>query len=125
LVNWEIYALWAFKDALETTTLARPIVNCYVIAATEWINHSGHALFKCLDVKKLDGDTSNGTLYQGKTGMSRERWDFWKNRFRDVREKVDDDVKLRATAAARAMDSIEAVQTPLAGHRFKGCSTAF
>jgi hypothetical protein len=106
LVSWEIFALWALRDALETTNVPRPVLSYYVTVAAEWIIHSGRALFACLDFKQLDGDTNNGTLYWGRTGLSRERWGFWKTRFDQVRDSIDVVAGARATIALETMNAM-------------------
>ncbi|KAH0559380.1 hypothetical protein GP486_004104 [Trichoglossum hirsutum] len=111
LVDWEIYGLWAFRDALENTISGKPVVNCYVTAATEWVAHGGKALFRCFSDGPLDDETvhltGNGHLYWGRTGLSLERWRFWKRRFQEIGERVDEDVKRKAIAAIGKMNEIE------------------
>ena len=47
--------------------------------------------------------TRPGTLYKGKAGLRRERWEFWEMRFMEVSTQVDEDVGKRALRAAREM----------------------
>jgi Protein of unknown function (DUF3632) len=79
-------------------------MNCDVTAAMEWILQGGEELFEHLteDVNKETARvTKHGILYQGKAGLCRARWEFWKMRFSEVSKQVDDDVWERALRAAQ------------------------
>lgn len=85
-------------------------MNAEVSAATEWIIHAGEVLFHLL-TDDLNPDrarmTRPGSLYPGKAGLCRERWDFWKMRFSKISEQVDKDTGERASRAAQKMKEIE------------------
>ena len=89
-VAWISFAIWGLRIALEN-----PITNddwkmeIRLIVAELWIIHSGDVLFKEMSSADLqDEDTARaikpGPLCEKVLPRSRNRWDFWKNRFREL-----------------------------------------
>ncbi len=81
---WDIFAIWELREGLGEPTVAISIMNCNVIVATEWILQAGEHLFKRQYEVVTEDEVQvakQGTLYQGKIGLPRERWDFWRERF--------------------------------------------
>jgi Protein of unknown function (DUF3632) len=91
--------------------MPKSIMNCDVAVAAEWILHASQNLFRRLseeDLSERDArGTQAGTLYQGKAGVCRARWEFWKMRLDEVSSRVDEDVGERALRAAQEMGRIE------------------
>ncbi len=89
-------------------------MNCDVAVATEWILQGGEKLFGLQTEEDLDEDDARvlgaGTLYHGKSGLCRARWDFWKMRFSEVSTQVDEDIGARALRAVQKMKKIEQSQ---------------
>lgn len=89
-VAWISFAIWGLRIALEN-----PITNddwkmgTRLMVAELWILHSGDVLFKEMSSADLqDEDTARaikpGPLCGKVLPRSRNRWDFWKNRFREL-----------------------------------------
>lgn len=89
-VAWISFAIWGLRIALEN-----PITNdsrkmrTRLIVAVYWILHSGDVLFKEMSSADLqDEDTARaikpGPLCEKILPRSRNRWDFWKNRFGEL-----------------------------------------
>lgn len=89
-VAWISFAIWGLRIALES-----PITNDYwkmetrLYVAEQWIIYSGDVLFKEMSSADLqDEDTARaikpGSLCEKVLPRSRNRWDFWKNRFREL-----------------------------------------
>ncbi|KAN0076507.1 hypothetical protein V8E54_006649 [Elaphomyces granulatus] len=51
--------------------------------------------------------TKAGSLYDGKIGHCLDRWQFWKSRFSEVKDEVDEEVAEMAQRAADAMETLE------------------
>ena len=94
-VAWISFAIWGLRIALEN-----PITNdslkmhTRLIVAEQWIIHSGDVLFKEMSSADLqDEDTARaikpGPLCEKVLPWSRNRWDFWKNRFRELSGTFD------------------------------------
>ena len=110
LPQWDNYAIWQLRSTLEEPSQRKEILNCEVSAAAQWMLQGGADLFKRLDGDLSDEETrmtKPGSLYDGRAGLCRERWDFWKKRFADVGEQVDSDPGQEANAAAQRMSEIE------------------
>lgn len=84
----------------------RSSLNCAVAAAAEWIIYSGCFIFERLTELGTDGKdrerrgegdecsrVSIGPLFKGKAGLTMERWNFWKQRFGELRKLLDAQVK--------------------------------
>ncbi|KAL1961897.1 hypothetical protein VTN77DRAFT_930 [Rasamsonia byssochlamydoides] len=107
LVQWTNFAIWTMRDALEQQNPPGPVLDCAVATASEWIIHSHEVLFK----QCANGDfgsegsqsTLGGPLYNGNAGLSLDRWQFWKQRFRELSEQVNGQVKQDAADAADNM----------------------
>ena len=93
-VAWISFAIWGLRIALEN-----PITNdswkmeTRVIVAEAWIIHSGDVLFKEMSSADLqDEDTARaikpGPLCEKVLPRSRNRWYFWKNRFRELNGRL-------------------------------------
>ena len=113
LVKWYHFAVWSFRDALEEKELESKDCWYYRIrAAAQWIEQSGNMLFHSLSNTELTerdlNNMSNGLLYQGEGGLSKERWNFWKMKFRALAKlDVSEDVKAIAIRAAEQMEEKE------------------
>ena len=89
-VAWISFAIWGLRIALENPVpneFSKMEVRLYV--AEQWIMHSGDVLFKEMSSADLqDEDTARaikpGPLCEKVLPRSRNRWDFWKNRFREL-----------------------------------------
>lgn len=92
----------------------RAAMNCNVTTAAGWILHGGEAVFKYMS-KDMDEDEARwvaaGSLFPGKSGSLRERWEFWKIRFAEVSQQVDEDVREQAIRAVEKMKKLEQVGT--------------
>lgn len=126
---WTRLAVWALMKALEQPPEAyRSSLNCAVAAAAEWIIHSGFFIFERLIELGTDGISgertgegdesrrvSIGPLFKGKAGLTMERWQFWKQRFGEVGNLLDAQVKTKAIKAQMSMEKIEQKRMQLLG----------
>lgn len=108
------FAVWTMRDAFEV----RPERGCRqdmtVMGAAQYILWDGQGLYKhVLDHDELsDDDYRNfnfGPKYSGKDRLGRERWDFWKQGFRNASVKKGFAPECRAVAekAANMMDVLD------------------
>lgn len=134
LAPLEMYAVWAFTDALEGAM--KPIRGApdevdpdpavvadlpfKVAVAAVWAVHFAHLLHG--RDEEIHG-TLGGPLwkldkkeglrlkrkYRGTQGLCPERWELWKARFGVIRDsdKVDEETRSRAAEAADAMERAE------------------
>lgn len=134
LAPLEMYAIWAFTDALEgEMTLIRaapdevnpdpaavPDLSFKVAVAAAWAIHAGDVLYgRDEEIRATQGgplwrlDKKEGLRlkrkYRGTQGLCPERWALWKSRFGVIRDsdKVDEETRRRAGEAVDAMDRIE------------------
>lgn len=121
LTTWYDEAVYALRDALEGKSDSNKVDRdntltsaqwCSVLVATEWIVHSGKALFKKAqendedyeDLQEMEDDTTNeydndvppGPLFReqvpdARAGLSGARWLFWKERFQKLAQTAGDD----------------------------------
>lgn len=81
-MSFSLYAIWAFRAALEgDTPWCHPGPRSVTIpAACAWVEHAG------ADLIELDDDYGRagqgGTLWTGKSGYCKERWQLWRNGLR-------------------------------------------
>lgn len=74
-------------DALEEEPSPRQeYFECQLRAAVQWIEYSRDILFYSLDNLPNFRSLRRGSLYAGKGGLSRERWDSWEARLRVLAE---------------------------------------
>lgn len=112
VLNLESYAIWLLRHALEVPRRIDTLDNNIPAAAT-WILHAGRIIYhnaartdieprKPVDAKPQD-------FYQGLDGFPRERWAFWKERFRCERDNalLKESTRISATNAYNMMDLIE------------------
>ncbi|KAJ7597682.1 hypothetical protein C8J56DRAFT_326122 [Mycena floridula] len=107
--NFDDYGIWAMRYALEDDSIApdptavmkdgelKPeVLDQHVPAAAVWILYAGDRM-RNLSVKGDEGSrsTRGGPLWEGKPGYSKERWNFWKERFSSFSERQDLAVETR------------------------------
>jgi hypothetical protein len=82
-------------------------------AAAMWMVYGGENLFSQLAHAVEDEDKERlmrpGTLYSGQGQLSRERWQFWKQRFGEMSEQVqvNDETKGVIRLAREKMERVE------------------
>lgn len=110
LVKWTNFAIWGLRGALEEPSQSKPIMNHNLMTASEWILQGGEELFRQLSedlAAEEDRSTQPGSLFTAKAGLRRERWNFWKKRFSEVSEQVDENVRERVRRAVEKMGKLE------------------
>ncbi|KAN0070846.1 Protein of unknown function (DUF3632) domain containing protein [Elaphomyces granulatus] len=108
LVDATLLAMYELRTALEEEHPAREVADCKISVASEWIIKSGMKLYSEAPLHKDERWMNpTGPLYDGEAGISRERWQFWKLRFSEVKDKVDKDVAEMAQNAVCAMEKVE------------------
>ncbi|KAI1845540.1 hypothetical protein JX266_008398 [Neoarthrinium moseri] len=97
-------------ETLQYTLEQEPCMDWDLQAASEYIIRAGENIFQRLDDPKFSELAfEGGPLYTGPKGVNKERWDFWKKRFRECGEALDTEsgVRQRASEAAGKMEKIE------------------
>ncbi|KAI9771508.1 MAG: hypothetical protein M1840_002128 [Geoglossum simile] len=99
LVQWSLFFIWSMHSALENQKPQGPLLDCHVAAAAVWIAYGGSVLFKQITNEELSDResrlTAGGSLYNGRLGLSLERWRFWKQRF-ELSDQVCRELWIRA-----------------------------
>ncbi|CAK7236585.1 hypothetical protein SEUCBS140593_009669 [Sporothrix eucalyptigena] len=138
--GWYDYATRALHLALEVdekegggSERSKALQRCSRLAATAWVIHSGPTLLRWArqndddredseedseDGKAVydsDSDEPPGPLFTGRPGLSRARWDFWKERFKTLLEiatstALTDDVRTQISLAVDRMEAVETAQ---------------
>ena len=104
------FALHNLRTALEEETVCWENPNSNVSVASEWIIKNGLQLyFKSQNTVLLDEPQMQMTesLYDGPSGLCLKRWQFWKERFSEVMDEVDEEA---AKMAQRAIDQMEWIE---------------
>lgn len=113
---WLNFPIWQLRMTLEEPPVKGPAMACRLRVATEWVIHCANAIFDEINSKEeLDESLARtlrtGPLYEGKTPLSIERWDFWKKRFSEIGGdlgdlEVDSAISGRILDALRSMDAV-------------------
>lgn len=108
--NYSMFALWTFRAALETTVKQssprHSPPEAFIPAAAAWIEILGEEIFTW-DEEFEHGPAARsrpgrgGPLCPEKHNFDRERWDLWRDRFREVAQDDEEDVDERVRDAAR------------------------
>jgi len=82
--NFDLYAIWAFRPSLE----ASPYSTDRVPAAKAWILYSGARLWQLSrDKTGLGRAARGGERWKGFEGYNKERWQLWKDAFKELGEE--------------------------------------
>jgi hypothetical protein len=120
VVLWTQFPVWQLREALEKDIQATLEESKQaVVVAAEWIKQCGSVIWERWIVHFDDSDYEEdssvgaGPLYEGRTGLCPERWQFWKQRFGAISELENLDAGTRSVAeyAKGRMESIEATGT--------------
>ncbi|KAJ5959571.1 uncharacterized protein N7479_006721 [Penicillium vulpinum] len=112
LADWFHLTTLCFHDALEEEHIeAKEFLDCRIRASAQWIEHSRDIIFHSLDKLPNLRYLKPGPLYFGKEGLSRERWEFWEARFRDLAENgiFAEETAFICGRAARQMAAMAAI----------------
>ncbi|KAE8423833.1 hypothetical protein BDV36DRAFT_289930 [Aspergillus pseudocaelatus] len=109
-ISWTVFGIWELREALEEPSEI-PGSGFHVIAAAEWIKHSGVFLYRAA-INGTEGheerlSAATGSSYHGSNVVCLKRWEFWKCRFGHIGEKAGDCTKQVALRARREMELIE------------------
>jgi hypothetical protein len=93
---------------LEEENASREITNCTISpAASQWIIRSGMQLYMELKRPYTDLTLKSKPLYGGEAGLCQQHWEFWKLRFSEVKDEVNEKVAEMAQQAVGEMKRIE------------------
>jgi Protein of unknown function (DUF3632) len=113
LMHGTLLATSQLHDALEKEITVKEVANCDISVASQWMIKSGLELHReARDGGPLNDDPvmkRTGPLYKGKPGLCLERWLFWKSRFSEVTDEVDDEVAKMAQQAVGEMEKAKNV----------------
>lgn len=113
--DFEVYAIWSIRDALEASAEQHSItaLEIHVQAAIIWIRYAGKFIYsseRIWEQHRLRGDPAvGGPLWKGKSGFCKERWALWKDRLTELSEeqKISNEVRGMVREAAETMTQIE------------------
>lgn len=108
----EHWAAQTFRIVLEDDYNDRcALLDELVPVAAQYIFHAGRAVYDCEDEMvvppKVENFTFPGPLWNGRQGLSKERWEFWKARFHTIGELDNVQEKTREVAKKAASDMAE------------------
>ncbi|KAK1230963.1 hypothetical protein PQX77_005937 [Marasmius sp. AFHP31] len=118
LSDFELYAIWTLRDALESPELDKgdASLNGHIPAAAQWIFIAGSLIHESDREWSPPPNQGNpargGPLAQDvKKGFSQERWAIWKKGFqavsKDAGSRITEGTKDIATKALQKMEEIE------------------
>ncbi|KAF3011901.1 hypothetical protein E8E14_009020 [Neopestalotiopsis sp. 37M] len=107
--------IWTLRRTLEEdhdgdATKCPKVFDCHVLTAAQYIEYSGAKLQKLIadGWKPQDNEAQmfkGGPLFDGPTGLSKKRCQFWASRFKHVAEKTSsDEAEAAATGAADILE---------------------
>lgn len=94
--TWTNFGIWELRGALEEPPQSDAERDGQLRSSSEWILHAGSALrskqgqqgeLDDMEKRMLKG----GSLFKGESGLSDERWGFWRDRFRELGGQVEDE----------------------------------
>ena len=109
--SYSWFALITLREALETPAheCSAESLEALIPAAAAWISILGADIYQWNE--GFDGALGKGgPLWKGQCGFSKERWQFWKERFGElatVELETGDEVRTAAWDAKRMMEEIE------------------
>lgn len=112
LFRGDHYAIWTLRRAWEDSELSlRDFQEIRVVAATQYVRHNAPKIRSFMH-NAIPDDRDELALsspaFKGKDVFSPERWDCWREKFREVAELgMSDETKTDASRAARIMDETE------------------
>lgn len=108
------FAIWALRSTLEDQDApdVPKLLDNRVLTAAQYVEYEGHILHQQLALgwKPRDNEAQmykGGPLFDGESGLSHARWEFWIVRFRELAEKMS--TAEAKSAAVRAANLLEAV----------------
>ncbi|KAJ5288780.1 hypothetical protein N7478_001810 [Penicillium angulare] len=104
------YPVWVFREALEEPHQRIFAMNPLVDLMKEWIYHSGEVIYASINGKELARIvklTKPGTLYNGESSISHDRWKFWKEKLPGIAAFVSGGKKSVLKEIERKMTEIE------------------
>ncbi|KAJ5998734.1 hypothetical protein N7451_006544 [Penicillium sp. IBT 35674x] len=107
LAQWKNFAVWSLNAALEEEIQDQKTLECNLVVAQEWITQAGERILREASEQPSDKECrvmSAGSLFKGKAGLSLERWEFWKVRFREIGRLTSGDISKICIAMANKMD---------------------
>ncbi|KAK0474459.1 hypothetical protein EDD18DRAFT_1090718 [Armillaria luteobubalina] len=111
--DFELYAIWQLRDALEEP-VEDSSFDAKIPAAVQWILYCGELIYTSKREyehgPRVGDPARGGELWKGdKRGFCEERWRFWKSRFAELQhyEKLLPETRELAGKAVQVMESIE------------------
>jgi hypothetical protein len=108
--NFDLYAIWAFRPALEASTTDENVQK-HIPAAAVWMFYAGSRLYDLSKKSEAPEDwgraARGGARWEGPDGYSIERWNLWKQSFK---ESSSSDSKYK-DLAGQAYDTMSSLET--------------
>ncbi len=110
VLDLDNFGIWAMRTALETDDKSNQDVGSQVSAAAAWIEYAGKRMYDLsLHDAKGSQATRGGPKWEGAAGYSVARWNYWKDKFRELKESDSGNLSGIGVRAARKMEDIESV----------------
>ncbi|KAI0899437.1 hypothetical protein F4806DRAFT_492427 [Annulohypoxylon nitens] len=112
---WLNFPLWELRDDLEEP-LSPALLTIKMPIVREWLRHAAleirqESLLRALTDEPEGGRHGYpyrpGPLFEGEKGFTVERWNFWKHRLEEIRDNVDENLRVVVNEAIEYMDSAE------------------
>lgn len=114
------FAYWQLRHTLESPLSVDESADgkfCHIWVASSWLIEQGDRLFAEAtsgEEVEIEGSLSTGPLCSTKKPLSRERWEFWKERLPEVLAEVikelgksDEDTAAMVQDALKRMEEVE------------------
>ena len=111
-MSFEHWATQTFRIVLKNDYNGRrALLDELVLVIAQYIFHASKAIYDCEDkmvvLSRVENFTFPGPLWNGRQGLSKERWALWKARFHTIGELDNIQEKTREVAKKVARDMIE------------------
>lgn len=95
---------------VETSFTPGQELDCRIGIAADWITYCGEKILLLSKKNESSSARDGGPLWEGKPGLSLERWNLWKERFSEVGRTatLNEETRRLAQDSRRIMDELEA-----------------
>ncbi|TFK54220.1 hypothetical protein OE88DRAFT_1723942 [Heliocybe sulcata] len=107
IADFLLYAIWSVRPVLEEDEVSTAELDMLVPAAAVWFLYLGERIHE--SDEEYGGPGRGGTVWTGKKGFCKERWQLWKERMAIISQNTGISVDTRdiANEALKTMDTID------------------
>lgn len=102
--------MWELRAALEEDIQDQDILAFKLAVAGEWIIHAGQAIYIHITMEPTKEENKvlkPGPLYEGKSKLDLERWEFWKKRLTEISKVASGESATRSAALVEKINDLE------------------